>query len=149
VTAQDGVGGKRASQVPVENGLNGKKKASQVTVEEGVNGKVASQAACVDEPRCLRFTWSMKTTSEMQPDVMKREICAVLTKHDCRYETVEQYVLMCWHGDERSSEAYVQWEMEICRLPRLSLNGIRSRRIAGSAISFKNIVTRINNDLWL
>jgi len=77
------------------------------------------------------------------------KISAVLTRHNCRYESTEQYMLMCWHGDENSAEAYVQWEMEVCRLPRLSLNGIRFRRIAGSAISFKNIATKITNDLQL
>ena len=109
----------------------------------------SSQVPSVDELRSLRFTWSMKTTSVMQPAAIVREIYAVLKSHKCRYETVEQYVLMCWHGDENSSEAYVQWEMEVCRLPRLSLNGVRFRRIAGSAISFKTIATRIMNDLKL
>ena len=108
-----------------------------------------SQEQSADELRSLRFTWSMKTTSAMQPGAIIRELYAVLTSHRCRYETMEQYVLMCWHGDENSSEAYVQWEMEVCRLPRLSLNGVRFRRIAGSAISFKTIATRIMNDLKL
>lgn len=85
----------------------------------------------------------------MKPDAMLSKICTVLTSNDCRYTEVGQYTLMCWHGDEHSNKAYVQWEMEVCRLPRLSLNGIRLRRIAGSAISFKNIVTTITNGLQL
>jgi len=104
----------------------------------------------VDEPRCLRFTWNMKTTSALEPDAIVREICASLVKHDCRYETADQYTLMCWHGDESSAAvACIQWEMEVCRLPRLSLNGVRFRRIAGPAISFKNIANKITNDLQL
>jgi len=106
-------------------------------------------AGANDGPRSLRFTWSMKTTSAMHPDVMMCKMCAVLRTHGCRYSTAGQYTLVCWHGDENSDEAYVQWEMEVCRLPRLSLNGVRFRRIAGSAISFKNIATSITDDLRL
>jgi len=91
----------------------------------------------------------MKTTSAMQPDVMLCKLRAVLATHDCHCTDAGQYALMCWHGDDNSTEAYVQWETEICRLPRLSLNGVRFRRVAGSAISFKNIATRITNDLQL
>ena len=123
--------------------------SSAVTVQNSNDEEKASQMPSVDEPRCLRFTWSMKTTSTLEPDAMMREICVVLANHGCRYETVEQYLLMCWHGDHNSTEAYVQWEMEICRLPRLSLNGIRFRRITGSAISFKNIATKITSYLQL
>jgi len=132
------------------------------TVKTSVNGNVdppsmatpvqhstKEAGTTVDEPRSLRFTWSMKTTSAMQPDAMMSKISAVLRTHECRYSATGQYTLMCWHGDENSAEAYVQWEMEVCRLPRLSLNGVRFRRIAGSAISFKNIATSITNDLQL
>jgi len=123
--------------------------SSKPTIHDAVNAQSTSPAPSVEEPRSLRFTWSMKTTSVLEPDAIIVKICAVLTKHNCRYETVSQYALMCWHGDENSPEAYLQWEMEVCRLPRLSLNGIRFRRIAGSAISFKNIATEITNELKL
>jgi len=119
------------------------------TVSNGLDH--TSQAPSVDEsPRCLRFTWSMKTTSTMQPDAMIESIRSVLKSHNCRCEpTTQQYSLMCWYGGSEGDDACVQWEMEVCRLPRLSLNGVRFRRIAGSAISFKNIATKIMNDLKL
>ena len=132
----------------ISDGVDRLSASSRVT-NSGSEQLSSSQAPSVDEPRCLRFTWSMKTTSVMEPDAIVRGICDVLTSHNSRYETTEQYALMCWHGDKNSTETYVQWEMEVCRLPRLSLNGVRFRRIAGSAIIFKNIATEIMNALKL
>ena len=99
-------------------------------------------------PRSLRFTWSMKTTSAMEPDAIIREIRAVLAANSCRYEQSERYLLICSYGDERS-DSLVQWEMEVCKLPRLSLNGVRFKRISGTSIGFKNIASKIANELKL
>jgi MAP/microtubule affinity-regulating kinase len=101
------------------------------------------------KPRSLRFTWSMKTTSSLDPDAIMREIKLVLGMHGCTSEQTDRYTLLCTHGDDVSSDGYVQWEMEICRLPRLSLNGVRLRRLKGSTIGYKNIATKITNDLKL
>ena len=99
-------------------------------------------------PRSLRFTWSMKTTSAMEPDAIIREIRAVLANNSCDYEQSERYLLICSYGDERS-DSLVQWEMEVCKLPRLSLNGVRFKRISGTSIGFKNIASKIANELKL
>ena len=100
------------------------------------------------KPRSLRFTWSMKTTSSLEPDAIIREIKSVLLRHGCTSEQSDRYTLLCMHGDEES-DSVIQWEMEICRLPRLSLNGVRLRRIRGAAIGYKSIATLITNDLKL
>jgi len=99
-------------------------------------------------PRSLRFTWSIKTTSAMEPDAIIREIRAVLAANSCRYEQSERYLLSCSYGDERS-DSLVQWEMEVCKLPWLSLNGVRFKRISGTSIGFKNIASKIANELKL
>ncbi|XP_075993397.1 MAP/microtubule affinity-regulating kinase 3-like [Genypterus blacodes] len=100
------------------------------------------------KPRALRFTWSMKTTSSMEPLDMMREIRKVLDANNCDYEQRECYLLLCVHGDGRG-ESLVQWEMEVCKLPRLSLNGVRFKRISGTSIAFKNIASKIANELKL
>ncbi|XP_030308588.1 MAP/microtubule affinity-regulating kinase 3 isoform X4 [Calypte anna] len=100
------------------------------------------------KPRSLRFTWSMKTTSSMDPNDMMREIRKVLDANNCDYEQRERFLLFCVHGDGHA-ENLVQWEMEVCKLPRLSLNGVRFKRISGTSIAFKNIASKIANELKL
>ncbi|XP_023681285.1 MAP/microtubule affinity-regulating kinase 3a isoform X5 [Paramormyrops kingsleyae] len=102
------------------------------------------------KPRSLRFTWSMKTTSSMEPSDMMREIRKVLDANNCDYEQRERFLLLCVHGDGHAHpEGLVQWEMEVCKLPRLSLNGVRFKRISGTSIAFKNIASKIANELKL
>ncbi|XP_038865540.1 MAP/microtubule affinity-regulating kinase 3-like isoform X7 [Salvelinus namaycush] len=100
------------------------------------------------KPRSLRFTWSMRTTSSMEPCDIMEEIRKVLNANNCDFEQQECFLLLCVHGDGHA-ENLVQWEMEVCKLPRLSLNGVRFKRISGSSITFKNIASKVANELKL
>lgn len=91
----------------------------------------------------------MKTTSSKDPNDMMIEIKRVLDANNCNYEQRESYVLFCIYAADDDVDSIVQWEMEVCKLPRLSLNGVRFKRISGTSIAFKNIASKIANELRL
>ncbi|XP_072525689.1 serine/threonine-protein kinase MARK1-like isoform X2 [Salminus brasiliensis] len=129
-------------RVPSEGEASGKTETPRSTSGE------SREETRDSKPRSLRFTWSMKTTSSMEPGDMMREIRKVLDANNCDYEQRERFLLFCVHGDARQDNL-VQWEMEVCKLPRLSLNGVRFKRISGTSIAFKNIACKIANELKL
>ena len=114
----------------------------------GVTGSLCVFRGSEDKPRSLRFTWSMKTTSSMDPQGMMEEISRVLEAHSVSYERKERYLVLCTHGEGEGGEL-VQWEMEVCKLPRLSLNGVRFKRISGNSMAFKQIASKVANDMKL
>ncbi|XP_078262640.1 MAP/microtubule affinity-regulating kinase 3a isoform X4 [Rhinoraja longicauda] len=129
--------------VPTEPERNGRFEGSSRNVSGDQKDEIKEA-----KPRSLRFTWSMKTTSSMDSNDMMKEIRKVLDANNCDYEQRERFLLFCVHGDGHA-ENLVQWEMEVCKLPRLSLNGVRFKRISGTSIAFKNIASKIANELRL
>lgn len=94
------------------------------------------------KPRALRFTFTMKSTSTKEPEAILEEIKRVLHLNGVSYRLSDPFCLLCTHGT-------VQFEMEVCKLPRLSVNGVRHSRISGASLGYKNIVSKIMNELNL
>lgn len=90
----------------------------------------------------------MNTTSTMEPADIINEIRKVLDANSCSHQQRERFLLLCAHGDSRT-DSLIQWEMEVCKLPRLSLNGVRFKRISGNSIAFKNIASKVAGELKL
>eukprot|EP00043_Microstomoeca_roanoka_P010609 m.100556 g.100556 ORF g.100556 m.100556 type:complete len:586 (-) comp14942_c3_seq1:121-1878(-) len=94
-------------------------------------------------PRSLRFTFSTANTSAHSPDELLTELKRVLDNNQIKFEESDgPYSLLCTHRA-------TQFEMEICKLPRLSLNGIRHKRISGTSVDYKTIVSKILNEMDL
>ncbi|KAI1898697.1 hypothetical protein AGOR_G00075040 [Albula goreensis] len=129
-------------------GDENKDSLSPSPVPGGTPPQAPHHASKDSKPRSLRFTWSMKTTSSMEPGEMMKEIRKVLDSNSCEYELRERFMLLCVSGNPARDD-FVQWEMEVCKLPRLSLNGVRFKRISGTSIAFKNIASKIANELKL
>ncbi|XP_065143154.1 serine/threonine-protein kinase MARK2 isoform X7 [Paramisgurnus dabryanus] len=129
-------------------GLPGDENKDSLSSSPASSTPSSTQASKDTKPRSLRFTWSMKTTSSMEPNEMMKEIRKVLDSNSCEYEMRERFMLLCISGNPAHDD-YVQWEMEVCKLPRLSLNGVRFKRISGTSIAFKNIASKVANELKL
>ncbi|ESN99549.1 hypothetical protein HELRODRAFT_84170, partial [Helobdella robusta] len=104
------------------------------------------------KPRALHFTWHMKNTSSADPLKMIIEARRVLDLNQCDFYQLNPFVVHCSHGganDDVKSDcsSHVEWVMEVCRLPRLSVNGIKFKRISGSPLIYKNIAAKISNEL--
>ena len=90
----------------------------------------------------------MKTTSSLDPQAIMEDIFRVLESNSVSYEKKERYLVLCTHGEGEGGHL-VQWEMEVCKLPRLSLNGVRFKRISGNTMAFKQIASKVTNELTL
>uniref|UniRef100_A0A8C5L6H1 non-specific serine/threonine protein kinase n=1 Tax=Jaculus jaculus TaxID=51337 RepID=A0A8C5L6H1_JACJA len=100
-------------------------------------------------PRLLRFPWSVKLTSSRPPEALMAGLRQATAAARCRCRQPQPFLLACLHGGAGGPEPLSHFEVEVCQLPRPGLRGVLFRRVAGTALAFRTLVTRISNDLEL
>uniref|UniRef100_G1PK61 Serine/threonine-protein kinase SIK3 n=1 Tax=Myotis lucifugus TaxID=59463 RepID=G1PK61_MYOLU len=99
-------------------------------------------------PRLLRFPWSVKLTSSRPPEALMAALRQATAAARCRCRQPQPFLLACLHGGAGGPEPLSHFEVEVCQLPRPGLRGV-FRRVVGTALVFRTLVTRISNDLEL
>ncbi|XP_036914353.1 MAP/microtubule affinity-regulating kinase 4 isoform X1 [Sturnira hondurensis] len=100
-------------------------------------------------PRLLRFPWNVKLTSSRPPEALMAALRQATAAARCRCRQPQPFLLACLHGGAGGPEPLSHFEVEVCQLPRPGLRGVLFRRVAGTALAFRTLVTRISNDLEL
>jgi MAP/microtubule affinity-regulating kinase len=95
-----------------------------------------------DEPRSLRFTFSVSTTSTKDTQHILSELHRVLNESQIEFKQ-EKFVTTC------VTPADIEFEIEICKIPRLSVNGLRIKRLTGNSWEYKNIISELVNKMDL
>ncbi|XP_037740368.1 MAP/microtubule affinity-regulating kinase 4 isoform X1 [Chelonia mydas] len=100
------------------------------------------------EPRLLRCTWNVKVTSTHPPEAMMAALRQATDSASCCCRQLEPFLLSCTHA-KSASEHFCHFEAEVCRLQRLGLTGVLFRRLAGTSLAFRTVVTSIASQLQL
>jgi MAP/microtubule affinity-regulating kinase len=93
------------------------------------------------EPRSIRFALNVSTTSAKSAEEIMNEVSRVLALNNTTF-TTSSYCAYCTCDD-------VHFEVEVCKLPMLSMNGIRFNRISGDAWTYKRIAAKLIEQMEL
>jgi hypothetical protein len=106
--------------------------------KKGLGGLLARKP----EPRQARFPLNESTTSHRPAEEILGQLRGVLDEMHVRYTPSSAFCLKC------ETDATV-FEVEICRLPFLHLNGVRFRRIGGDGWKYTDVCQAILGKLSL
>eukprot|EP00038_Savillea_parva_P018638 m.24678 g.24678 ORF g.24678 m.24678 type:complete len:682 (-) comp4179_c0_seq1:124-2169(-) len=98
------------------------------------------------QPRVLRFHFSRANTSARNPNDIMHELQRVLQRNGIKFVKTEAYTLACQHEKKLQHEK-LQFEVEVCKMPRLSMHGIRHRRIQGDSLAYRNVLTQLLQEM--
>ena len=106
------------------------------------------------KPRSLRFTFKLRMTTQMETAALLAELQRSLEAHNCWYipeKPDNPYKLLCQFLNPNvvDGRGDCRWQMEIVRLPRLKLNGLRFKRLDGFESAYRDILTKVLNHLHL
>ena len=77
--------------------------------------------------------FDVEIVSSKDPERMMKAMISAVIEREVEFEYISEYILRCFVEDKlRHHEEVVIFEMELCRIRSLPLNGIRFRQISGS-----------------
>ena len=88
----------------------------------------------------IRFI-SPDVTSEKDTGSIMVEVLSVLHSNHIQTKVIES-VMSCRKGE-------LEFEIEICKIPGLSLNGLRFKRLGGSAWDYKDLISHLLSQMKL
>ncbi|XP_020917728.1 maternal embryonic leucine zipper kinase isoform X2 [Exaiptasia diaphana] len=119
--------GSRGLMSSIEEGLN--------RVIDAITPKKGSFSS--HGPRKVKALYNVSTTSTRSPEEVIEEIKRVLEEADILYRQ-KGYSLRCKTIDNRG-KVILEFEMEVCLIPKMDLIGIRRKRMKGDTWAYKKI----------
>nr|VZI09491.1 unnamed protein product [Spirometra erinaceieuropaei] len=105
-----------------------------------------------------RLLFRMESNSRRQLDEMMNEIKHVLTTARVAFTQTEQHKLQCtWNtipletdlDSDFTTPDVLRLELEVCKLQKAGMNGVRFKRLSGPVAEFKRVSQKLAEDLKL
>ncbi|EGG18001.1 putative protein serine/threonine kinase [Cavenderia fasciculata] len=119
------------NQNQTDNNNNNPNESTSTTTTDEQN-TISSNSQPSTQPRIVRFVFGVHTTSMKPAPELMKQVLSVVSNFCIPHTQKGDYALEC------ESEG-VRFTIEVCRVPRLSVNGLKFKRIGGSAWRYKGI----------
>ena len=92
------------------------------------------------EVRTVRFAFSVSTTSALPGEVYMDKIIDILNGNSIDFKR-EGFLCHCIENPNMDKE--VKFELEVCKIPRLQLHGVRFKRTRGDIWEYKRVCQKL------
>jgi len=104
--------------------------------------EIENDKPALSEPRAARFVFNASMKSDKSAESILEEVKRVLQEKKIFYTPSPPFCVDCLTDD-------IRFEIEICRVPRLSIYGLKLKRIQGDAWKYKHLVAELVQQLNL
>lgn len=127
---------------PITRGIGG----SLRSLARSIQGLFGSRS--LDEPRSVKGLFNMSTTSTKSPPDVRAEIVRVLQERGIDFKE-RGFVLKARFVDAATGRETIVINMEVCRVHRMDLTGIKLTRLKGDTWAYKRACQDIVSALHL